>query len=149
MTQRRAIRGIGLTPDASQHVGMLNAEKCVRYLRGIGVELDDATADAWLDTQAAHRFFKSERAIWRRVERWSCSCGEMWGYGESGRGRKRLPKEVLDRIRGKRPKCEACGGGLTVMHLVFYVRRDGTVNDFRRGVDAVIPLRLDEYAGGL
>lgn len=146
MMQRRKIRGVDLTPDTAQHVGMLNAEKCVKYLRGIGVEIDDATADAWLDTQAAYRFLKSERASWRRVEEWSCRCGEMRGHAERGRGRMRLKKD--DRLK-KAPRCESCGTGFVSMSTRFVVLRDGTVRDYRRGVDAVIPLRLDEWAGGL
>lgn len=90
--QRSKIRGVDLTPDASQSVGMINAEKCVRYLRAIGVEIEDKTADSWLDTQATFRFLKSERAPWRSVQEWSCRCGEMRGHTERGRGRMRLKK---------------------------------------------------------
>lgn len=144
--QRAKIRGADLKPNASQHVGMLNAEKCVIYLRGIGVEIDDATADAWLDTQAAHRFFKSERAAWRTVQEWTCRCGAMRGHLEKGRGRMRLKRDS----KPKKPaRCEACGTSWVCMTLKFYVRRDGTVMDYRRGVEAVVPLRLEEWAGGL
>lgn len=144
--QRAKIAGSDLTPSTSQHVGMLNAEKCVRYLRGIGVEIDDATADAWLDTQATHRFLKSERAVWRQVQLWRCRCGAMMGYSESGRGRRRVKREDQPR---KRPICEECQTTFVAASLVFVVRRDGSVLDYRQGVDAVIPLRLDEWAGGL
>jgi hypothetical protein len=144
--QCRKIRGADLKPNASQHIGMLNAEKCVIYLRGIGVEIDDTTADSWLSTQGAYRFLKSERAAWRKVHEWSCQCGAMRGFAESGRGRMRLPKE--DRPK-KRQVCESCGTGFVCMSLVFYVRRDGSVKDYRSGVDAVVPLRLDEWAGGI
>ena len=147
--QRQKIRGADLAPNASQHVGMLNAEKCVIYLRGVGVEIDDATADAWLDTQAAHRFFQSERKPWRRVEEWSCRCGEMRGLAERGPGRMRMSKAHVAELRREKARCDSCGTGWCSMHMVFYVRRDGTVQDYRRGVDAVIPLRLDEWAGGL
>lgn len=147
MTHRAPIRGADLKGNASQHVGALNAEKCIVYLRGIGAEIDDATAEGWLDTQATHRFLRSEKAIWRRVELWSCRCGDMQGFSESGRGRMRLKPE---RPRRDKPaKCEKCNTGYCRCELVFAVRRDGTVMDLRRGADAVVPLRLDEWAGGL
>jgi hypothetical protein len=147
MMQRRNIRGSELKPNASQHIGMLNAEKCVAYLRGVGVEIDDKTADSWLDAQATHRFLRSEKTVWRRVELWCCRCGEMRGHRETGRGRMRLKREKG--TQQKPARCEECGTGWISMHLVFCVCRDGTVKDYRRGVDAVIPLRLDEWAGGL
>lgn len=145
--QRRKVFGRDLTPSTSQNVGMLNAEKCVKYLRGIGVEIDDKTADSWLDVQATYRFLKSERSAWRRVQHWSCRCGAMEGFAESGRGRMRLKRDKT--VPRKRAVCESCGTGWAHMTLVFYVRRDGTVQDYRRGVDAVVPLRLEEWAGGL
>lgn len=154
--QRQKISGAELKPSASQHVGMLNAEKCVIYLRGIGVEIDDATADSWLDTQAAHRFLASGKAVWRRVELWSCRCGAMSGHRETGRGRhkeqREFEKEQKTRAKSepKKPpqRCESCGTGFIVMTLMFCVTRDGSVRDYRRGVDTVVPLRLDEFAGG-
>lgn len=145
--QRRNIRGADLKPDARQWAGIMNAEKCIAYLRGIGVEIDDTTADSWLDTQATHRFLKSERTIWRRCELWTCRCGAMQGFRETGRGRKRHKRE---KGAARKPaRCEECGTGFCRSQLLFSVRRDGTVQDYRDGVDAVIPLRLDEYAGGL
>lgn len=148
MMQRRKIRGADLKPSPRQHVGMLNAEKCIIYLRGIGVEIDDSTADTWLDIQGTYRFLRSERTWWRRVDVWSCRCGEMQGYTDRGRGRKRSKREK-DPAPRKPAICESCGTGFGAMSLVFAVRRDGTVEDHRRGADAVIPLRLDEFAGGL
>jgi len=111
------------------------------------VEIDDATADSWLDIQGTHRFLKSERAVWRSVYVWHCRCGAMEGFEERGRGRKRIKREKGE---ARQPaKCESCGSGFVGGSLVFSVRRDGTIEDRRRGVDAVIPLRLDEWAGGL
>lgn len=146
--QRRNIRGADLKPSASQYCRgrIINAEKCVIYLRGIGVEIDDATADSWLDIQGTHRFLRSERSYWRKVYRWSCRCGAMQGTSEEGRGRHRLKR---DKGKKQQPaKCEECGTGFVAKRLVFAVRRDGTVVDHRTGVDAVVPLRLDEWAGG-
>lgn len=152
MAQRRKISGGELTPSASQHVGMLNAEKCVRYLRGIGVEVDDTTAESWLDAQAVHRFLASGRSTWRRVDRWSCRCGGMSGLAESGRGQHKDMRDWRKKSK-KEPRkprrCESCDSGFVCMELVFYVTRDGAVRDYRRGVEAVTPLRLDEFAGGL
>ncbi len=148
MTQRRRISGAELTANATQHVGMLNAEKCVKYLRGIGVEIEDATAESWLDVQAAHRFLKSERSIWRRGEVWRCRCGEMEGFRETGRGRHRVKRDKPTEPR-KPNRCESCGTGFVSMSTVFAVTRGGSLRDYRRGVDAVVPLRLDEYMGGL
>lgn len=146
--QRRNIRGRDLKANPRQYAGVINAEKCIIYLRGIGVEIDDATADQWLDTQGAHRFLKSERAKWREVREHFCRCGAMRGFSETGRGRMRIKRE-----KGAPPRkpaiCEECGSEWAGSSLVFYVRRDGTIKDYRSGVDAVIPLRLEEWAGGL
>jgi hypothetical protein len=142
--QRQKLRGEDIKPNASQHVGAINAEKCIAYLRAIGVEIDGPTADSWLDIQGTHRFLRSERTAWRNVQRWSCKCGAMMGYAETGRGRMRIKREPR-----KVHRCEECGTGWVAMSVVFFVRRDGSVQDYRRGVDAVIPLRLDEWAGGL
>lgn len=154
--QRQKISGSDLKPSAFQHVGMLNAEKCVVYLRGIGVDVDDATAESWLDTQAVHRLLRSQKASWRRVERWFCRCGEMSGYCETGRGRHKDQRDFEKESKAKAKKkerkpqrCESCGSGFVCMTLVFDVARDGSVRDRRSGVDAVVPLRLDEFAGGL
>lgn len=149
--QRRKIRGADLKANPTQYAGTINAEKCIVYLRGIGVEIEDATADSWLDIQATHRFLKSEKTTWRRVEYWTCRCGAMQGYADVGRGRWRDPdKSEEKRDRNRKPSlCETCGTGFCCMSLQFSVDRDGTVRDYRKGVDAVIPLRLDEHAGGL
>jgi hypothetical protein len=144
--QRRNIRGSDLKPNPSQYAGMINAEKCVIYLRGIGVEIDDTTADSWLDIQGTYRFLRSEKTAWRTVCEWSCRCGAMRGHSERGRGRMRLKRKDLP----KKPSiCESCGTGFIISSTRFSVCRDGSVKDYRRGVDAVIPLRLDEWAGGL
>lgn len=145
--QRRNIRGRDLKPNPTQYAGTINAEKCVIYLRGIGVEIDDATADSWLDIQATHRFLRSEKTVWRQIDVWHCRCGAMEGFSESGRGRMRLKRDKTE--QRKPAKCEECGGGFTTRSTVVSIARDGTVKDYRRGVDAVIPLRLDEWAGGL
>jgi hypothetical protein len=146
--QRSKVRGCDIKPDATQWRGTLNAEKCIAYLRGVGVEIDDATADGWLDTQGAHRFLRSERATWRSVYLYRCRCGAMEGFTEKGRGRMRLKRDK-NAPSPKPHRCEECGTSWVSSSLVFYVRRDGTVVDYRRGADAVIPLRLDEWAGGL
>lgn len=146
--QRRNIRGRDLKPNPTQYAGTINAEKCVIYLRGIGVEVDDATADSWLDIQATHRFLRSEKAIWRQINVHHCQCGAMEGFSETGRGRLRLKRDKSEPPR-KPAKCEECGTGFRSMSRVVTVARDGTVKDYRRGADAVIPLRLEEWAGGL
>lgn len=146
MMQRSNIRGADLKPNATQYAGTINAEKCVIYLRGIGVEIDDAMADSWLDIQGTHRFLRSEKTSWRSVWEYRCRCGNMTGHLEKGRGRMRLKRDKGD----KRPPaiCENCSTGFIGAWRVFEVLRDGTVRDYRDGVDRVVPLRLDEWAGG-
>jgi hypothetical protein len=145
--QRQNIRGCDLKPSARQYAGIINAEKCIIYLRGVGVEIDDATAESWLDIQATHRFLRSEKATWRRVNLCTCRCGAMQGFSESGRGRMRIKREKG--VPRKVHRCEECSTSWVSFSLVFYVLRDGTVVDYRSGAEAVIPLRLDEWAGGL
>ncbi len=147
--QRRKITGAELKPSASQHVGMMNAEKCVRYLRGIGVEIDDATADSWLDAQGVYRFLRSEKASWRRGEAWSCRCGEMEGFREVGRGAMKPAKDEVEPKPVAPRRCESCKTGFVSMSTLFVVARDGSVSDYRSAANRVIPLRLDEWMGGI
>ena len=147
MMQRSNIRGAELKANSAQYAGTINAEKCIIYLRGIGVEIDDSMADSWLDIQGTHRFLKSEKAVWRSVWVWRCRCGGMTGHQEKGRGRMRRKREKSEQRPA--PICEECGTGFVGAWRVFDVLRDGTVRDYRDGVDRVVPLRLDEWAGGI
>lgn len=130
MTQRSAVRGKDIRPDGLPYSnGILNAEKCIAYLRGIGVEIDDATADAWLDMQGVARFLKSEKETKCEGQLWHCRCGAMEGTSEVQfpmRRRKRrsgAPQEM--------PRCEKCGTSWAMMRLVYVVNRDGSTRDYR------------------
>jgi hypothetical protein len=57
---KKRLRAADIKGCPNQYVGQINAEKCIAYLRGIGVEVDDDTGDSWLDLQGLHRFFRSE-----------------------------------------------------------------------------------------
>lgn len=153
MSHRPGIKASAIKPNPGQRRGMLNAEKCVAYLRGIGVEVDDATADGWLDAQAAYRFLKSERRVVRRVQAWFCSCGAMEGFTDTGPGRWRerdKQKRKEDEVEEQTIHiCDKCQTGFCNSSLLFTVARDGTVIDYRRETGWKEPIKLDEFAGGL
>lgn len=139
--QRRKISGADIKADASGFVsGNLNAEKCIAYLRGIGVEIDDATAESWLDAQGVFRFLKSEETPWRTGWLHSCSCGEMHGFSEKGRGSKWARWWKKRKKRGKAAKCESCGTGFCGQSRLYDVLRGGGYRDFRKQDDRWQPI---------
>jgi hypothetical protein len=105
--------------------GVFNAEKCVRYLRLIGVDIPDNVAEQWLDAQAAHRFSRSMKAKAAEGWDWWCTKGHR-NYIESRRGRIRR-----DRVSGDRAKCLRCGAPLVGGRARWYRTRDGALLDRR------------------
>lgn len=136
MMQRAKTRGADLKPDPNQYNG-INAEKCVKYLRGIGVEIDDATADSWLDTQAVHRFMASEKRSDVSGQLYTCRCGAMQGFAETSRRRKRKKKDTEDHTPAV---CEECGTSWMTITLLYTVARDGSMRDYRRKDERWKPL---------
>lgn len=136
--QRAKTRGADLKPNPAQF-NRINAEKCIVYLRGIGVEIDDRTAESWMDIQATHRFLASEKNIMRERRIYACRCGEMVGAAD-----------VWNRPftkRNKRPQsdapsatCEHCESSWSGYRVEFYVCRDGSVLDMRSASERVVPL---------
>lgn len=129
--QRRKIRGADIKAEKYVH-GIFNAEKCVAYLRGIGVEIDDATADEWLDTQGVFRFIRSEGTPWRTGWAHHCMCGAKEGFSENGRGSK-WARWWKRQPRKKSEPCEKCGGHFMSRHRLYDVTRGGSYKDWRRG----------------
>lgn len=120
---RSKIRGADIVGDPAQY-NRINAEKCIKYLRGIGVEVDDAAADSWMDTQAAHRFLASEKNSAVTVGQWEChECGGDQYYVAEKRGAKghRLISAA----------CSQCGSKFWHYRLLMVELRDGTLKDYR------------------
>lgn len=121
--QRARTRGADIKGDPNQYNG-INAEKCIKYLRGIGVEIDDATADAWMDVQATHRFLASEKSVQKTVGVVMCqACG--WStetVHTRGSRRKKQPTQWA---------CPDCGDHLWHWRALYVVCRDGSVKDYR------------------
>jgi hypothetical protein len=115
--------------------GEFNAEKCIAYLRGIGVEIDDATGDSWLTTQAVHRFLRRMKRPALVFWRWTCECGEMEGFSVRG---ERAPRPRG--ANGREPSlCGACGTGFRGSMRWYEVTRDGTERDFRPKLERFSP----------
>lgn len=141
----KRVRAADIAPMRHVYAGIINAEKCIAYLRMIGVELDDATADGWLDSQAVHRFLKRMKGRALTVERWTCACGEMEGFSLHGeKAPRRKPK-----TRQKPNTCEECGGRFTHSQTWYSVARDGTEKDHRPEMERFSPFDwrelLDEH----
>lgn len=137
--QRSKVRGADLKPDPVQWSGTINAEKCIRYLRGIGVDIDDDTADMWLDAQGVHRFLQSEKRSVVSGQIFSCRCGAMQGFAETSRKARR--KKTKD---GKAPvRCEECGSSWVGIVLAYTIARDGSMRDYRPKSERWKP--LEEY----
>jgi hypothetical protein len=122
--------------NPAQYAGAINVEKCIAYLRGIGVEVDDPTADGWLDTQSVHRFLRRMKRPALRVERWTCKCGEMEGFLLAG---EKAPRPRKSAKPQKRAACEECGGVWSHMALWYVVTRDGTEKDYRPELERFSP----------
>lgn len=132
--QRQNISGADIKPCDWQ-IGGINAEKCIAYLRGIGVEIDDQTADSWLDVQGTHRFLQSEKRPQITIQRHTCGCGIMEGFSLKRRGQRTKRR----RDGQEPPRCEECGTGFIVSILWYIVNRDGSIEDWRPAGDRFAP----------
>lgn len=137
----KRVSGATIKANDSSYAGIINAEKCISYLRGIGVECDDVTADGWLDTQAVHRFLRRMKRPALRIERWTCKCGEMEGFWCRG---EKAPRRRKAKKSRKPDRCESCEGGWSRMQLWYVVTRDGTEKDYRPDVERIIPYNWRE-----
>ena len=127
--QRRKIRGSDIKPDAAQYYN-INAEKCIAYLRGIGVDVPDEMADSWLDTQGVHRFLKSEEASKYLFYEMQCRCGELTGLSVVKSGRKAKTRTVTQ--DDKEYFCDECQSYInSTQILVYEVNRNGSTRDWR------------------
>lgn len=103
--------------------GMFNAEKCIRYLRWVGVEVSDEMAQQWLDAQSAHRFLTSMKGAARRGADMWCENGHQV-YVEHRRGQRTKKFHQT-------PPCAVCGARFAVWSLRFVEARDGSIRDYR------------------
>lgn len=101
--------------------GIFNVEKCVRYLRSIGVEVTPEMEQGWLDTQKTDRFLRSMKGVAAEGWDWTCKEGHIT-YIEAKRGRRR--KGAVD------VRCH-CGLPLIGGRVRWVRLRDGTVQDWR------------------
>lgn len=122
---------------------LINAEKCIAYLRKIGVEVDDKMGDGWLDTERVDRFLKRMKSPSLIVERWTCKCGEMEGFRLRGSKAPR-PKPSVNENPRKPATCEECGSRFCVMHTWYKVARDGTETDYRPEMERFSPFDWKE-----
>ena len=102
--------------------GAFNVAKCVEYLRSVGVEVPDATAQSWSDSESVHRFLKSGRRVVVEGRFVVCNRDHRFEY-------------AVDRRKRKKPKghsrCPECGAPWSVFGLRWTEARDGTIRDFR------------------
>lgn len=110
---------------------IINVEKCIDYLRGIGVEIDAETEARWNDAQNVHRWLRNEKRSKRSGYDMGCRQGHRW-YGEwSVRSRKQREAAAM---------CPECGGRWSWQALRWDEARDGTIRDFRPVSDRWLPL---------
>jgi hypothetical protein len=135
--QRSKVRGADIKPDPRQF-NRINAEKCIAYLRGIGVQISDDTADEWLDTQGVHRLLSTMRRSNLSFYEMSCRCGALRYEFVRERGKKVKTRTVTkDDDSAFCKACETFVGALTV--LLYVVRVDGSELDYRSGVNRIAP----------
>lgn len=104
--------------------GIFNVKKCAAYLRGVGVEIDDATEAQWTDAQAAHRYLKKMGRMAREGWDWKCANGHFT-YIEHHRGQRRKKRRKPETV------CGVCKKPLIHGTIRFYVTLDGRVHDYR------------------
>lgn len=136
MMQRAKIRGADIAPNPAQ-INRINAEKCIAYLRGIGIDISDEDADAWLDTQAVHRLLNGMKRA-RYQFRWtSCKCGCLGYFYVVERGKRVKTRRVTK--DDDSAFCAVCKRFANVSdRLMYIVCVDGTERDYRDGPDRVI-----------
>ena len=146
----RSVMASHIAGNPTQYAGVINAEKCIKYLRGIGVELDDATGDSWLDAQAVHRFLRRMKRPVLTFRRHFCRCGEMEGLSVVGEKARRWVKRRQLEARDEPPaKCESCGTGFCGWCRWYEIARDGTERDYREpAVERTVPFNWREFIGG-
>lgn len=142
--RRRATRGADIAPDSFRYYG-INAEKCIAYLRGIGAEIDDATADSWLDAQAAHRFLDKMKRPVHEFRLVTCACGELEGYMYYRRGRAVVPRQPVEPAAVTCATCNTMPGNTS--RLVYLVAEDGSEEDCRPHDERWQPFDWREIAG--
>ena len=110
--------------------GTFNVEKCVRYLRSVGVEISAEMEASWMDAQKADRFLRSMKGVAAEGYVVRCRNGHTH-YMERRRGQRRKGDPDA--------KCEC--GALLVGFSARWVRlRDGTVKDYRHPSERWKPL---------
>lgn len=147
MPKGQPIRAAEIVGSPVQYAGTINVEKCIKYLRGIGVDVDDATGDSWLTTQSVHRFLRRMKGPVLVFWVHHCSCGEMEGISVDGEKARRWRNKRQREAGEESPtRCENCGTGLGAsMSRMYEVARDGTERDFRSPEDRVIPFDWREF----
>jgi hypothetical protein len=103
--------------------GIFNVAKCITYLRSIGVEIDDATAASWGDSEKSHRFLSSMKRTAAEGWDWWCKNHHL-NYREWRIGKRRTRRDRSD-------VCSVCQSPLVVGQVRWRETRDGTFKDYR------------------
>ena len=105
--------------------GRFNAEKCVKYLRHIGVEVSEEQKQYWLDAQSVHRFIGSTRKPSRTGKRFGCNRGHHWiaTFWHHGDGMRAHNATICE--------CPECGESASAISLQWVRAKDGSFKDYR------------------
>lgn len=107
--------------------GTFNVDKCVGYLRSVGVEISDETALSWADSERVTRYLRRlRRRATEGADMW-CPKGHAW-YGEFDRGRRCKSRDAAN---DRAATCPTCGVRASVWQLRWSEARDGTFKDYR------------------
>ena len=99
----------------------LNVEKCIDYLRSVGVEVSDELAQSWRDTEQVDRLCEHMKKPGQTAYLWQCAKGHL-----SLHVRKRGAHR-----KGSGDKCAKCGARLVRGRLWWIITVDGTLKDYR------------------
>ena len=101
--------------------GAFNVEKCVAYLRSVGVEISDVQAQEWRDAERTERFCRSMKRTAREGADYWCENGHQ-RYEERRKGQRKRKGEW---------RCAECGARFNRYRLRWTESSDGTVKDYR------------------
>lgn len=109
----------------------INVEKCVQFLRSVGVEVSPEQERAWMEAQKRHRSMEQTRRTKRRASLYECSNGHHVVRVRNRGQRRNSPHGAF---------CQICGGNWRSMLLLWTEANDGTITDYRLGDERGEPL---------
>lgn len=106
--------------------GTFNVDKCVHYLRHVGVDVSKEQAQQWDDAERVHRYLRSlGRKMLRKGVSMRCHNGHDWSGVKMGRGKGMMAHNAA------LLKCPECGKEPCVLSTEWIEALDGSVRDFR------------------